>query len=582
MTLHLQFVSFDRPGGEQEDAQSFAARLDRVAGLLKKAGGPKFDLLGVAGAYAPISGLFPLPEEKKIPAAGGSMFAVEALAKTLSDRPNEIFYHLSSEQGILARSGRVEVIGEWAYRNLGPYLPGALRRCAVGGRLRLLGESECVLPFYSVRISPKTSNAALRQAQVMNLIVMTKESWKEGDLTPVVVGDFGFERDSKTLWEMMSTDFDEITLVNGQGGSEHVWVGRESAFRHSKGTIVISKVARLPQLNDGGASLTSHAGIVVEAEVRTWRSKRSFNASPRARSRGGPALVATEKSMHLAWSARQTSGQVNVSRTEDGVAWSEPVAVDGHTNVAPSLAVLSDKVIIAWTETDGRIAVATSNDDGQSFGSRSIVEGATSNDGPALFVDQGQLHLFFTDKSSGAIVQMKSSDGASFSGRAVLPFTSKHSPAVTRFQGKVWLAWTEDDKTSSVSIATSDDGEKWDASKTSFATHPRRHSSKAPALLAHGERLTLGWIGQREANGYAWFAGMYPQLLDEYYRDYFREFVQWTSTADGATWTMERALDERSEHTPALADFGSRVYLGWTGIDSANLVNVKIAAESAI
>ncbi|MFO0588202.1 MAG: sialidase family protein [Polyangiaceae bacterium] len=582
MTLHLQFVSLDRPGSEQEDAQSFASRLDRVAGVLKKAAVPKFDLLGVAGAYAPISGLFPLPEEKKIPAAGGSMFPVEALAKMLGDRPNEIFYHLSSEQGILARSGRVEVIGEWAYRNLGPYLPGALRRCAVGGRLKLLGEGDAVLPFYSVRVSPKTSNAALRQAQVMGLIVMAKESWKEGDLTPVVVGDFGFERDSKTLWEMMSTDFDEITVVNGQGGTEHVWIGRESAFRHSKGTLIVSKVSRVPQLNDGGASLTSHAGIAVECEVRSWRSKRSFNASPRARSRGGPALVATERSMHLAWSARQTSGQVHVSRTEDGVAWAEPVAVDGHTNVAPSLCVLGGKVIVAWTEPDGKVAIAASTDDGASFGARKIVDGATSADGPALFTDGDKVRLFFTDQASGKIVQMKSADGASFSGRSELPFTSKHSPAVTRFRGKVWLAWTEADKTSSVSVVTSDDGDHWDASKTSFATHPRRHSSKAPALLAHGDRLTLGWIGQRDANGYAWFAGMYPQLLDEYYRDYFREFVQWTSTSDGSNWTMERALDERSEHTPALADFGARVYLGWTGIDSANLVNVKISAENAI
>lgn len=581
MTLHVQLISLDRPGAEQEDAAAFAARLDRVAGVLRKAAGPKFDLLGVTSAFAPVSGLFPLPEEKKIPAGGGSLYAVEALAKMLSDRTGEIFHFLSSEQGILGRSGRVEVMGEWMYRNIGPYLPGALRRCAVGGRLKL-AESEAILPFFSVRISPKTSNAALRQAQVMGLIAMAKETWTAGDLTPLVVGDFGFERDSKTLWEMMSTDFDEVTVVHGHGGTEHVWLGRESAFRGARGTLSISKVSRLPQLNDGGASLTSHAGVAVEAEIRTWRSKRSFNASPRARSRGGPALIATERSMHLAWSARQTSGQVSVSRTEDGVSWSEPVPVDGHTNVAPSLCVLGDKVVLAWTETDGRVAVATSADDGVTFGARTVISGASSDDGPALFTDGAICRLFFTDKASGRIVAMKSTDGAAFTDRKELPFSSKHSPAVTRFGGKVWLAWTENDKSSSVSIVTSDDGEHWDAAKTSFATHPRRHSSKAPALLAHGDRLTLAWIGQRDGNGYAWFAGMYPHLLDDYYRDYFREFVQWTSTSDGKNWTMERALDERSEHTPALADFGARVYVGWTGVDSSNLVNVKISAENAI
>jgi hypothetical protein len=581
MTVHVQLVSFDRPQAEKEDAAAFAARLDRVAGLLRKVSAPSFDLLGVTSAYAPVSGLFPLPEEKPIPAAGGSLFAVEALARQLENKQNELFHFYSSEQGILGRAGRVEVVGEWMYRNIGPYLPGALRRCAVGGRLRLL-ESDAILPFFVVHISPKSASAALRQAQVMGLIAMAKETWTAGDLTPIVVGDFGFDRESGTLWQMMCTDFDEVTIPMGQGGTEHVWVGRESAFRGAKGTLAVTKVTRLPQLNDGGASLTSHAGVAIEAEVRTWRSKRTFNASPRARSRGGPALVATPRSMHLAWSARPTSGQVQTSRTTDGIAWTEPAAVDGHTNVAPALCAIGDRLLVAWTEPDGRVAFATSKDDGASFGGKSVLEGATSADGPALLSDGGVVRLCYSDRKTGRLVMFRSEDGVTFGARAELPFSSQHAPALARFRGQVWLAWTEEDKTSSVSIATSPDGARWDASKTSFATHPRRHSAKGPSLLAHGDRLTLAWIGSREANGYAWFAGMYPHLLDDYYRDSFRSFVQWTSTADGQVWSLERALDERSEHTPAIADFGERIYVAWTGIDSANLVNVKIAGESII
>lgn len=581
MTVHVQLVSFDRPGAEKESAAAFAARLDRVAGVLRKAKVPRFDLMGVTSAFAPVSGLFPLPEERRIPAAGGEMFAVEALARQLSEPGGEVFHFYSSEQGILGRAGRVEVVGEWMYRNVGPYLPGALRRCAVGGRVRL-AEADAILPFFVVRVSPKTANAALRQAQVMGLIAMAKETWTAGDLTPLVVGDFGFDRDSKTLWEMMCTDFDEVTVALGQGGTEHVWVGRESAFRGAKGTLAVTKVTRMPQLNDGGEALTSHAGVAVEAEVRTWRSKRTFNASPRARSRGGPALVATPRSMHLAWSARQTSGEVAASRTTDGVAWTEPVSVGGHTDVAPALCAVGDRLLAAWTERDGRVAVAISTDDGASFGSPSFVPGATSADGPALLADGGGVRLCVADRKTGRLGLWRSEDGQQFGPRVELPFSSKHAPAMARFQGQVWLAWTEDDRTSSVSIATSPDGDHWDAGKTSFATHPRRHSAKGPSLLAHGGRLTLAWIGAREANGYAWFAGMYPHLLDDYYRDSFRSFVQWTSTADGRVWTLERALDERSEHTPAIADFGERIYVAWTGIDASNLVNVKIAGESVI
>src|SRR5262249_13613824 len=152
-------------------------------------------------------------------------------------------------------------------------------------------------------------------------------------------------------------------------------------------------------------------------------------ASPRARSRGGPALVATSRAMHLAWSARQTSGQVSVSRTTDGIAWSEPFGADGHTNVAPSMCALGAKIVLAWTEQDGRIAFATSTDDGASFGPKSVILDAASDDGPALIEHEGAARLFFADKKSGRIVMMKSADGASFDKRTELPFSSKHSPA---------------------------------------------------------------------------------------------------------------------------------------------------------
>ena len=311
MTLHVQLISLDRPGAEQEDAAAFAARLDRVAGVLRKSAGPKFDLLGITSAFAPVSGLFPLPEEKKIPAGGGSLYAVEALAKMLSDRTGEIFHFLSSEQGILGRSGRVEVIGEWAYRNIGPYLPGALRRCAVSGRLKL-AESEAILPFFSVRISPKTSNAALRQAQVMGLIAMAKETWTQGDLTPLVVGDFGFDRDSKTLWEMMSTDFDEVTVVHGQGSAARAPFGaragrcRSRRCRGSRSSTTAAPASRAtrgspsrPRSGRGGASAAS-----------TRRPAPARAAAPRSSRRSGrctsPGALA-RRAVRSACRARRTA-----------------------------------------------------------------------------------------------------------------------------------------------------------------------------------------------------------------------------------------------------------------------------------
>ena len=58
--------------------------------------------------------------------------------------------------------------------------------------------------------------------------------------------------------------------------------------------------------------------------------------------------------------------------------------------------------------------------------------------------------------------------------------------------------------------------------------------------------------------------------------------MQWTSTPDGYTWSVERTLDERSEHAPAMAALGDRIFVAWTGVDGDNLVNVKVSEQGAI
>jgi hypothetical protein len=581
VSIQILFVSLDKPDADREDEASFAGRLHRVADLLRK--GPAFDFLGVSGAFTKAGGLFPLAEEKPIAceAGGGRVTAVECLARHLGPSA-ELTHHQSSDVGIVSRARSAEVVGGWAYKNIGPLLPGVLRRTAVSGRLKL-AEGGHVLPLYVVHISAQASNIAVRQAQVMGLISMVKESWQAGDLVPLVLGDFGFDRESSgSLWDMMRTDFDEITVAHGAGGTEHAWIGKESSFRGAGGVASIGALKRLPHLNDGGASLTSHSGIHLTADVRAWRLKRTFTASPRARSRGAPGLVATDRALHMAWSARQHSGQVTLARTTNGTAWDGPHGIEGHTNVGPSLAASSGRLYCAWTEPDKRVCVAVSTNDGDSFGSPFVVLDVKSADGPTLFAMGDRLELFFADAGTGKLAVTESADGADWSAPKALPMTSDHTPAVAAYGDKVYLAWTEKDETSSVSIVASPDGASWDAPKTSFATHPRRHSAKGPALLASAGRLTLAWIGPREPNGYAWFSGFYANLLDDYYRDYFSHFVQWTTSPDGHTWSVERTLDERSDHAPALAALGGRVYLAWTGVDADNLVNVKLSEGESI
>ena len=138
MSTDLLSVSLDKPDPDREEERSSIERLHRVADRLKK--GPRFDFLGVSGAFTKQTGFFPMREEQPIQceAAGKRVFAVECLAKHLGTDA-ELYHHLSSDVGILGRAGSAEVVGEWAYKNIGPLLPGVLRRCAVSGRLKLAG-----------------------------------------------------------------------------------------------------------------------------------------------------------------------------------------------------------------------------------------------------------------------------------------------------------------------------------------------------------------------------------------------------------------------------------------------------------
>lgn len=581
MTFHLQLVGLDKPDGDGEQAAAFAARLGRVVEALRRPVVPRFDVLCVSGAFARPKGIFPVPEEQKIPHQGDMIFAVESLQKQLTEKPGELYHHLSSDVGILGRAASTAVIGDWAYRNVGATLPGVVRRCVASGAIEI-GAEKATLPIHVVRMSRPSVNIAVRQAQLMSLISLVKERWDGAMLTPVVVGDFGFDAEQTSLWDMMLTDFDEVGNAYGAGGTEHIWLGRESSFRGATGTLGIEKIQRFHHFNDGGSQLTCHPAVDVEAYAKTFRPKRTFSASPRARSRGAPTLAGTAKGLYMAWSARQTSGQVTLARTENGVAWDGPHASPGHTNVGPALASFGDRMFLAWTEPDKTLWMSSTPDGAFDFDAKIKITGATTEDGPALVAFRDRLLLFWTDKQSDSVHVSESSDGKQWSAPRKLPFYSEHAPGAAVFRDRVYLAWTEKDDPNYVSMVASPDGTSWNAPKTTLGSRPRARSAKGPTLLSSGDRLFLAWIGPRQPNGYAWFSGMYMHLLDDYYRDYLQQFLHWTSTSNGVDWAMTRTLDERSEHPPALAHWDGRIQVAWTGVDADNCVNIKVSEQPII
>jgi len=92
-----------------------------------------------------------------------------------------------------------------------------------GARLRIVGTGY-VLPFYVTHIRGDQEKAS------SNIVSTVLANWIEGDLPPIVVGDFNTSPEI----DAMKPYFVEIE--NGRSDVEHIWVGCGDAFINPRGT----------------------------------------------------------------------------------------------------------------------------------------------------------------------------------------------------------------------------------------------------------------------------------------------------------------------------------------------------------
>jgi hypothetical protein len=146
---------------------------------------------------------------------------------------------------------------------------GENQRFIVGARFLLTG-GRGVLPFYSVHVVPK-SGGPRQVKQCIDVVRIVHDNFLEGDLTPLVVGDFNFSRagDPNGAYPTMDRDFYEAGDRVGESAIEHCWVGRESSFPSNGGVLrlVEGSYEHNRDFDDGGANLTDHPCPYVEFEL---------------------------------------------------------------------------------------------------------------------------------------------------------------------------------------------------------------------------------------------------------------------------------------------------------------------------
>jgi len=187
--------------------------------------------------------------------------------------------------------------------------------------------------------------------------------------------------------------------------------------------------------------------------------------------------------------------------------------------------------------------------------------GDTSNAAPALVEFHGKPFMAWSGSTDGSLklaVVVRGQNGYQLASKVTLSnfLSPGRSPALAVFNGRAYMAWAGTN--GQLNVVSTADGihiEKVTLADTSRA---------GPTLAAFNGRLYLGWTG-----------------LDG------RLNVE--SSANGMTFGNKVTLNETSfirsgnqfvELAPALASFGGRLYIAWTGTDSH--LNVESSSNGMV
>jgi len=250
---------------DEESTAQYAKRLENVAGkLLAKdaTAGISWDLIGLCEGYFNMDSSIlgaahhdraPIP----CPPTGSQIFTPACFDTLLSGGQLQNFSYQAGDAGVVARSSRFELIGDPVNEKIGMTAPRTLRYRVVGGRFKIIG-TPFILPFFSVHIAVADTPSAVRRSQLNDLLRVVDEEWREGDLTPVIVGDFNM-RSGSALYPIMASRYSEVgKSLNNRNGIEHIWVGSEASFCQNGGSLRTIAYQDYPDFNDDAVKFTDH------------------------------------------------------------------------------------------------------------------------------------------------------------------------------------------------------------------------------------------------------------------------------------------------------------------------------------
>jgi C1A family cysteine protease len=221
------------------------------------------------------------------------------------------------------------------------------------------------------------------------------------------------------------------------------------------------------------------------------------------------------------------------------------VTLGDTSRVTPALAVLGNKLVLAWTGTDSPSHLnVMSSADAYHFGGK-ITLNEVSFDGPAVAADGNRLFIAWTGTDAQHHLNvMSSTDGRTFGNKATLGDTALFGPALAFMGGHLYLAWVGTDGQHRLNVMSSTDGRNW-GNKVTL----NENSDGQVGLCVAKGTLYLVWQGTDSNSS-----------------------INFLQSTDGRNWSNKITLRDSTDHTPAAVQ-GRELVLAWTGRDARHSLN---------
>jgi hypothetical protein len=265
-----------------------------------------------------------------------------------------------------------------------------------------------------------------------------------------------------------------------------------------------------------------------------------------------PALIAFNGTLYVGWTGRNAAHNLNLMTYNAASKVFGPARVLTDTtplSSGPGLAAFSGNLYVAWRGQDNRLNVGRYNAADPSHLANKVTLREYSTSAPSIAAFSGRLYLSWRG-TDGHLNLISSNDAITFGSKIAYGLTCRTSPSLVVSSGYLFVGWEDGSASSSIVVGRYD---------------PSRPATLSPVVsLASSSQLPVGLAP----------AGGSMPYVSVGWRTASDTHIRLASFEGGMYLHNPVYTTQTTHYGPALALLGSTTYMGWTGTDTSQRINV--------